>query len=120
MQARLDLINLHVAAGNRRAPDRARTTWRCQNPAGCIASLESVMDRSSTSRAIAGPPRRFRSFGSLADLSIRRPVFAWMLMAAAHRLRARSALSRLGVSEQPDVDFPVLTINATWGGSAPE
>ena len=29
-------------------------------------------------------------------------------------------LSRLGVSEQPDVDFPVLTINATWGGAAPE
>ncbi len=29
-------------------------------------------------------------------------------------------LSRLGVSEQPDVDFPVLTINATWSGAAPE
>ena len=29
-------------------------------------------------------------------------------------------LSRLGVSEQPDVDFPVLTVNATWSGSAPE
>ena len=60
-----------------------------------------------------------RSIGSLADLSIRRPVFAWMLMAALIIFGA-IGLSRLGVSEQPDVDFPVLTINATWSGSAPE
>ncbi len=59
------------------------------------------------------------AFGSLADLSIRRPVFAWMLMAGLVIFGA-IGLSRLGVSEQPDVDFPVLTINATWGGSAPE
>jgi len=59
------------------------------------------------------------SFASLADLSIRRPVFAWMLMAGLIIFGA-IGLSRLGVSEQPDVDFPVLTINATWSGSAPE
>jgi HAE1 family hydrophobic/amphiphilic exporter-1 len=63
--------------------------------------------------------RRTSSFASLADLSIRRPVFAWMLMAALIIFGA-IGLSRLGVSEQPDVDFPVLTINATWSGSAPE
>jgi hydrophobe/amphiphile efflux-1 (HAE1) family protein len=57
--------------------------------------------------------------GSLADLSIRRPVFAWMVMAAMI-IAGAIGLSRLGVSEQPDVDFPVLTINATWNGSAPE
>src|SRR5277367_4081216 len=63
--------------------------------------------------------RRNTAFASLADLSIRRPVFAWMLMAALIIFGA-IGLSRLGVSEQPDVDFPVLTINATWSGSAPE
>ena len=63
--------------------------------------------------------RKVPAFASLADLSIRRPVFAWMLMAALIIFGAIS-LSRLGVSEQPDVDFPVLTINATWSGSAPE
>ena len=75
------------------------------------------MDRSSTHRAIM--QRRGSAMASLADLSIRRPVFAWMLMAALIIFGA-IGLSRLGVSEQPDVDFPVLTINATWSGAAPE
>jgi hydrophobe/amphiphile efflux-1 (HAE1) family protein len=63
--------------------------------------------------------RKGSAIASLADLSIRRPVFAWMLMAALIIFGA-IGLSRLGVSEQPDVDFPVLTINATWSGAAPE
>jgi hydrophobe/amphiphile efflux-1 (HAE1) family protein len=75
------------------------------------------MDKSETHRAIAA--RQFSSMASLADFSIRRPVFAWMLMAALIIFGA-IGLSRLGVSEQPDVDFPVLTINATWSGAAPE
>src|ERR1700677_724790 len=62
---------------------------------------------------------RGAAIASLADLSIRRPVFAWMLMASLIIFGA-IGLSRLGVSEQPDVDFPVLTINATWNGAAPE
>jgi HAE1 family hydrophobic/amphiphilic exporter-1 len=56
---------------------------------------------------------------TLSDLSIRRPVFAWMLMAALILFGAVS-LGRLGVSEMPDVDFPVLTINTSWTGAAPE
>jgi hydrophobe/amphiphile efflux-1 (HAE1) family protein len=75
------------------------------------------MDRSATHRAIIH--RRGSAMASLADLSIRRPVFAWMLMAALIIFGA-IGLSRLGVSEQPDVDFPVLTINTTWSGAAPE
>jgi len=77
------------------------------------------MDTSPSSTKQTILARRGSSFASLADLSIRRPVFAWMLMASLIIFGA-IGLSRLGVSEQPDVDFPVLTVNATWSGSAPE
>ena len=76
-----------------------------------------TLEKSETHRSIAA--RNSSSFASLADLSIKRPVFAWMLMAALIIFGA-IGLSRLGVSEQPDVDFPVLTINTTWSGAAPE
>src|ERR1700742_1799996 len=76
------------------------------------------MDRSESHSAIARR-KAGSAMASLADLSIRRPVFAWMLMAALIIFGA-IGLSRLGVSEQPDVDFPVLTINCTWSGAAPE
>jgi hydrophobe/amphiphile efflux-1 (HAE1) family protein len=56
---------------------------------------------------------------TLSDLSIRRPVFAWMLMAGLILFGAIS-LGRLGVSDLPEIDFPVLTINLQWAGAAPE
>ena len=56
---------------------------------------------------------------SLAALSIRRPVFAWMLMVGLILFGAIS-FSRLGVSYLPDVDFPVLSVSVTWEGAAPE
>jgi len=56
---------------------------------------------------------------TLSDLSIRRPVFAWMLMAALIVFGAICYL-RLGVSQMPDVDFPVVNVAVTWQGAAPE
>jgi hydrophobe/amphiphile efflux-1 (HAE1) family protein len=56
---------------------------------------------------------------TLSDLSIRRPVFAWMLMFGLIVFGAIS-LGRLGVSLVPDVDFPVLSVEVTWEGAAPE
>lgn len=56
---------------------------------------------------------------TLSDLSIRRPVLAWMLMAALIVFGAIS-LGRLGVSYMPDIDFPILNISVNWEGSAPE
>ena len=55
----------------------------------------------------------------LSDISIRRPVFAWMLMFGLIVFGSISFL-RLGVSQMPDVDFPVLEVRATWEGAAPE
>jgi len=56
---------------------------------------------------------------TLSDLSIKNPVFAWMLMAALIIFGVVS-YGRLGVSQLPDVDFPVVSITATWEGAAPE
>lgn len=56
---------------------------------------------------------------TLSDLSIRRPVFAWMLMFGLIVFGAIS-FNRLGVSELPDVDFPMITIEARYEGAAPD
>lgn len=56
---------------------------------------------------------------NLSDISIRRPVFAWMIMAAC-LVFGSIAFSRLGVSLLPDVTRPVLTVSASWPGAAPE
>ncbi|MCX5778846.1 MAG: efflux RND transporter permease subunit [Elusimicrobia bacterium] len=56
---------------------------------------------------------------SLSDTSIKNPVFAWMLMIGII-VFGMTAFYRLGVSQLPDVDFPVLSISTTWEGAAPE
>jgi HAE1 family hydrophobic/amphiphilic exporter-1 len=56
---------------------------------------------------------------SLSDISIRRPVFAWMLMAAMI-IFGFISMRKMGISQMPDVDFPVVNINVTYEGAAPE
>ena len=56
---------------------------------------------------------------ALSDLSIRRPVFAWMLMVGLIGFGAM-AFTRLGVSQLPDVDFPLITVSIKWDGAPPE
>jgi HAE1 family hydrophobic/amphiphilic exporter-1 len=55
----------------------------------------------------------------ISDVSIRNPVFAWMLMAGLIIFGA-IGFSRMGVSQLPDVDFPTLTVSVTLEGAAPE
>ncbi len=56
---------------------------------------------------------------TLSDLSIKNPVFAWMLMAALV-IFGVICYGRLGVGQLPDVDFPIVSIHLTWEGAAPE
>ncbi|MDP3791747.1 MAG: efflux RND transporter permease subunit [Candidatus Omnitrophota bacterium] len=56
---------------------------------------------------------------TLSDISIKNPVFAWMLMAALI-IFGFISYDRLGVGQLPDVDFPVVSVNLTWEGAAPE
>ena len=56
---------------------------------------------------------------TLSDISIKNPVFAWMLMFAM-MVFGWIGYSRMGVSQMPDVDFPVVNVAITWEGAAPE
>ena len=56
---------------------------------------------------------------TLSDLSIRRPVFAWMLMFALMFFGA-ICFFHLGVSQLPEATPPVLTIEAIWTSAPPE
>jgi hydrophobe/amphiphile efflux-1 (HAE1) family protein len=55
----------------------------------------------------------------VSDVSIRNPVFAWMLMAGLI-VFGYVGWSRMGVSQLPDVDFPVVTVTISLQGAAPE
>ncbi|MBK7207090.1 MAG: efflux RND transporter permease subunit [Elusimicrobia bacterium] len=55
----------------------------------------------------------------LSDISIKKPVFAWMLMIGLIAFGA-VGFNRMGVSQLPDVDFPVLSVSIDWEGAAPE
>lgn len=56
---------------------------------------------------------------NLIEISLKRPVFGWVLMSALIIFGAIS-LNKLGISQMPDVNFPVLTISVNYPGAAPE
>lgn len=56
---------------------------------------------------------------NLIEISIKRPVFGWILMSALIIFGAIS-LNKLGISQMPDVNFPVLNISVAYPGAAPE
>ena len=56
---------------------------------------------------------------NITEICIRKPVLAWMIMGATI-LFGVVAVTRIGISQFPDVDFPTITIQADWEGAAPE
>jgi hydrophobe/amphiphile efflux-1 (HAE1) family protein len=56
---------------------------------------------------------------NLIDLSLRRPLFAWVLMFSLIVFGA-IAINRMGVSQMPDVNFPILNISVAYEGASPE
>lgn len=56
---------------------------------------------------------------NISEISIRNPVFAWMLMAALI-VFGGLCFTRMGVSQLPDVEFPVVSISLALEGAAPE
>jgi hydrophobe/amphiphile efflux-1 (HAE1) family protein len=55
----------------------------------------------------------------ITEACIKNPVFAWMLMLATVVFGGVAA-TRIGISQFPDVDFPTISVSATWEGAAPE
>ena len=55
---------------------------------------------------------------NLTDVSIKNPVFAWMLMASTI-LFGLVALTRIGISQYPDVDYPNVSVSVQWPGASP-
>ena len=56
---------------------------------------------------------------TLSDISIKNPVFAWMLMIGL-MLFGLISYFMMGVSQLPDVDSPVISVSLAWEGAAPE
>jgi hydrophobe/amphiphile efflux-1 (HAE1) family protein len=56
---------------------------------------------------------------NLTDICLRRPVFAWMLMAGTI-LFGIIAIQRIGISQFPDVDNPTVSVSVSWPGASPE
>jgi hydrophobe/amphiphile efflux-1 (HAE1) family protein len=71
-------------------------------------------------------PQKIATGMTLADISIRNHVFAWILMFALIGFGilcftgVGTVFKGLGVSQNPDVDFPVVNISLTWEGASPE
>ena len=71
-------------------------------------------------------PRKIATGMTLADISIRNHVFAWMLMAGLIGFGVLSftgvgsVFKGLGISQNPDIDFPLINVSVTWEGASPE
>jgi len=56
---------------------------------------------------------------TLSELSIRRPIFTWMVMLALIVFGVLG-YQRLGIDQFPTIEFPVLTVTAELEGASPE
>jgi hydrophobe/amphiphile efflux-1 (HAE1) family protein len=71
-------------------------------------------------------PLKIATGMTLADISIRNHVFAWILMIALIGFGLLTftgwgeVMSGLGISQNPDVDFPVVNVSITYEGASPE
>ncbi|HSD27282.1 MAG TPA: efflux RND transporter permease subunit [Vicinamibacteria bacterium] len=84
---------------------------------------------SEEKRAAAEPeedPQKIATGMTLADISIRNHVFAWILMWALIGFGiltftgVGTVFKGLGISQNPDVDFPVVNVSISWEGASPE
>ncbi len=74
----------------------------------------------------AEDPKTIATGMTLADISIRNHVFAWVLMFALIGFGVicytgfGDVFRGLGISQNPDVDFPIVSVSVSWEGASPE
>ncbi len=56
---------------------------------------------------------------NITDVCLKKPVFAWMIMAATITF-GLVAVTRIGISQFPDVDYPTVSVSMSWPGASPE
>ncbi|HEX8791064.1 MAG TPA: efflux RND transporter permease subunit, partial [Polyangiaceae bacterium] len=56
---------------------------------------------------------------NLTDICLKNQVFAWMLMFGTILFGVVS-VTRIGVSQFPDVDNPTVSVSVSWPGASPE
>ena len=56
---------------------------------------------------------------TLSDLSVDRPILTWMMILALI-VFGILGYNQLGVDQYPNMEFPVLTVDATLDGATPE
>ena len=55
----------------------------------------------------------------LSDVSIKRPVFATMMMLLLVVLGV-TAYFKLAIDEYPDITYPTVVVQVSWPGASPE
>jgi len=56
---------------------------------------------------------------NITEVCLRKPVLAWMMMFGT-MLFGIIAVSRIGISQFPDVDNPAISVSIAWPGGSPE
>jgi multidrug efflux pump len=83
-------------------------------------------ERGRTPEPEVEDPKKIATGSTLADISIRNHVFAWMLMLGLIGFGLMcftgygGVVKGLGVSQNPDVDFPVVNVGVGYEGASPE
>ena len=56
---------------------------------------------------------------NITEVCLRKPVLAWMMMFGTI-LMGILAVTRIGISQFPDVDNPIVSVSISWPGASPE
>jgi hydrophobe/amphiphile efflux-1 (HAE1) family protein len=83
-------------------------------------------ERATKGREPEEDPNLIATGSTLADISIRNHVFAWMLMGGLILFGLicftgfGGVVKGLGISQNPDVDFPIVNVSVGYEGASPE